>query len=63
MTTAEMLRNEGEAQSVLKVLATRGVPVSEELRDRILACRDSATLDRWLSSALTATSAADVVGE
>ncbi|TYB46878.1 hypothetical protein [Actinomadura chibensis] len=44
----------GEAEAVLKVLATRQVPVSDEVRERILECRDREQLDEWLSRAVTA---------
>jgi hypothetical protein len=37
--------------------------VSEPIRERILSCRDIATLDGWIARAATATAAADVVSE
>jgi hypothetical protein len=54
-------RAEGEARALLAVLAARGLPVGDELRSRILACRDVATLDRWVRQAVTATSAEEAV--
>jgi len=53
----------GEAKGVLTVLAARGIAVPDELRARILSCSDLTQLDRWLTRAATATSAADVVSE
>jgi predicted transposase YdaD len=52
---------EGEATAVLTVLDTRGVPVPDAVRERILACADLAQLETWLRRAVTATTAADVV--
>jgi hypothetical protein len=49
------------ARSILQVLAARGLPVSDALRARILACTDIATLDRWLTLAATAQTA-DAIG-
>jgi len=51
---------EGKAEDVLRVLAARNVAVTDEQRDRILACRDLEQLERWLVRAVTATSATDV---
>jgi predicted transposase/invertase (TIGR01784 family) len=55
---------EGQAQGlsmgVLRVLTSRGISVDEGTRQRILACRDLATLDRWFERALKATSIADL---
>jgi hypothetical protein len=53
----------GKAESVLTVLGARDVPVSDELRERILSCQDLAVLDRWIARATTAKSVAEVVGE
>ena len=44
----------GKAEGVLAVLDARGLPVSAEQRARILGCTDTAELDRWLRSAVTA---------
>jgi predicted transposase YdaD len=69
VTTADMLRQEGralgrsegeatgKAEALCAVLGARGFGVSEEIRQRIVACRDPAMLDRWLVRAVTATSA------
>jgi hypothetical protein len=47
---------EGKIESVLRVLIGRGLALNQAQKDRILACRDLAMLDRWLQQALTATS-------
>jgi hypothetical protein len=52
---------QGRAEAVLRILAARGVHVGDEARQRILACTDMATLDRWLDKALTATTLSDVL--
>ncbi|MEU6778375.1 hypothetical protein ABZ912_04170 [Nonomuraea angiospora] len=56
---AEMLRAEGraqgEAKSVLKILEQRDIPVSDSIRERVLACTDLALLESWLVRSLTAT--------
>ena len=48
------------SQGVLRVLASRGIPVDEGTRQKILECKDPATLDRWFDRALQATSLADL---
>ena len=52
---------QGKAQSVLAILAARGVPVSEEAQARIRACGDLRRLDRWLIRAMSAASADEVL--
>jgi len=51
----------GRAKDVLAVLATRGIAVSDTVRERILACTDIPTLDAWLGRAVVASTAAAVV--
>ena len=46
---------EGKAEDILKILAKRGISLTDEHRRRILGCGDLATLDRWFDRALTAT--------
>jgi len=50
-------RVEGEAKglvgSILRVLSTRGIEASPHARQRVEACRDIETLDRWFTRALT----------
>ncbi len=53
-------KSEGKAESVLMLLDARGVRVSKSLREKILACTNAATLDRWFKNAISAASAADV---
>ncbi len=50
----------GKAQAILRVLDRRGVVLALDQRERILACSDVATLDRWLDAAVTAASADDL---
>ncbi|MET7338632.1 hypothetical protein [Nonomuraea sp. NPDC005650] len=61
---AEMLRAEGraegEAKSVLKVLEQRNIPVSDSVRERVLACTDLALLESWLVRSLKATTAEEL---
>lgn len=52
---------EGKAEALLAVLAARGVAVNEIVRQKILAYKDTAMLDRLLTQAATATSPADVL--
>jgi len=52
---------EGKAESILTVLAVRGITVDEATRARITGCLDEATLEKWLRVALSASSAQDVV--
>jgi hypothetical protein len=54
-------RVEGKSEALLAVLTARGVVVPEAVRQKILACRDLATLDRLLVQAATATSPDDVL--
>ncbi|HEX4959319.1 MAG TPA: hypothetical protein VF173_00675 [Thermoanaerobaculia bacterium] len=56
-------RTEATAENVLKILAARGVAVSEEQRQEIVGCRDLARLDRWLLRALQASAAGEVTSE
>lgn len=45
------------AEAVLTVLDARGMAVSDAVRERVRACRDRATLERWQRGAVTAASA------
>ncbi len=49
------------AEGVLRILSARGVHVGAEAQQRILACADMATLDRWFRRALNATTISDVL--
>ncbi|MGP4026870.1 hypothetical protein [Actinomadura sp. 3N407] len=48
---------EGEAKMVLVVLEARGLSVSDEARERIMACTDEEQLTEWATRAVTAGSA------
>jgi hypothetical protein len=54
MTTAEQLRAEGEAKTLLRLLALKFGPLPVEVVDRIQA-GDSAELETWTERVLTAT--------
>jgi hypothetical protein len=54
---------EGLAKSVLTVLRTRRIAVTDLDRDRILAERDTARLERWLERAAVAASVVEVLTE
>ena len=51
----------GKAEALLAVLAARGLPVSPELRERVLGCTDIGRLEAWLTRAVSAASAAEVI--
>ncbi len=57
------IKAEGRAESILKILAARGVAVSPEERQEIVRCRDLDRLDRWLLRATQATSVTEVTKE
>ncbi|MGA4996310.1 hypothetical protein [Nonomuraea bangladeshensis] len=50
-------RAEGEANAIFLILQGRGLAVSDEVRERVLACHDKETLDAWVLRALTADTA------
>ncbi|GAA3743226.1 hypothetical protein HDA32_003173 [Spinactinospora alkalitolerans] len=52
----------GEAKSVLAILDTRGIKVSDDVCDRITSCTDPDQLMAWLRRAVTADRAEDVFG-
>ncbi len=62
----KMGRDEGRAEThvrdVLTVLRVRGLVVSDADRERILAEKDPARLERWLERAILAPSVAEVIG-
>ncbi len=53
----------GKAKAVIAVLKARGIEPTAEMSARILACRDDAQLEQWITRAVTAPSVADVVGD
>ena len=50
----------GKAEAILAVLTARGIAISAAGRARIEACKDLATLDRWLARAIHAASVEEV---
>ncbi|MEZ4411239.1 MAG: hypothetical protein R3A52_32870 [Polyangiales bacterium] len=50
------------AESVLTVIDVRGLAVSDAQRERVMACRDRPTLERWQRAAVTATSVDEALG-
>ena len=46
-------RAEGEAAALLEVLATRGIAVPEDVRERITECTDVDQLRTWVRRAVT----------
>lgn len=53
-------RAKGKAQMLERLLDTRGLPLSPELRARIRGCDDEAILQRWFDRAVTAATVAEV---
>jgi hypothetical protein len=54
---------QGLATSVLNVLTARGLVVPDSVRARVLGCDDVATLERWVTRAVTVSSAEELIGE
>ncbi|REG23601.1 hypothetical protein ATI61_11671 [Archangium gephyra] len=52
---------QGLAEGLLRILAARGLLMDEQARQRVLACTDVATLEKWLDRALTATTLSEVL--
>ncbi len=52
---------ETEANAVLRVLRARGLSVPDEVRERILACKDASQLETWLDRASVAGRVEDVL--
>ena len=50
----------GQAQSLLTILAARGLPVDAQARSKIEACQESAVLQRWIGRAMTVASTAEL---
>jgi len=53
----------GEARMVLQTLALRGFTVDKALRERVMACTDRPTLERWHARAVTAATLAEVFAD
>jgi len=56
-------RTEASARAVLTVLRVRGIAVLDADRERILAEKDPARLERWHERAILAASVADVIDD
>ncbi len=53
-------RVEVRAESVLRVLNTRGLEVTAEVRERVRGCKDLELLDTWLDRAVTVSRAEEL---
>ncbi|MEV1170859.1 hypothetical protein [Nonomuraea sp. NPDC049784] len=51
-----------KAGTVLHILETSGLPVSNDIRERILGCQDPIILDTWLVEAFHVESAEELFG-
>ena len=56
-------RAEGEQRMLLLALKGRGFHVSDEAEERVMACTDTRTLERWFNRALEAETLDDVFTE
>ena len=56
-------RAEMQAKDVLTVLRVRGIDVPDAVRQRILAQKDLAQLERWVEKAIVASSIGEVLDE
>ncbi len=54
---------QARAEAILRILTARGVQADEAARQRILACTDVTTLDRWFDLALNATTLSEVLDD
>jgi hypothetical protein len=52
----------GEARTILRVLAARGLQVPTTVREQVLSCTDASQLETWADRAATATSVQQVFG-
>ena len=53
----------GEAKAVLRLLDARRLAPSQEQRQRVTSCSDSAQLDLWFDRAITAGTADEVFAD
>jgi hypothetical protein len=51
----------GKAEALLMVLKQRGMAITDDQQHRITACTDLATLDRWLTRALSVASVEELL--
>jgi hypothetical protein len=52
----------GEARTILRVLAARGLEVSTKVSEQVLSCTDTSQLETWADRAATAVSVEEVFG-
>lgn len=52
----------GEAKALLRIVAQRGLPVSEDQHQRIVECTNTDMLDTWLDRALRVASVDELLG-
>jgi hypothetical protein len=52
----------GDARTILRVLAARGLAVPTKVREQVLSCTDISQLETWADRAATATSVEEVFG-
>ena len=50
----------GVAKSLLRLLESRAIAISEAMRERVLATRDESQLMRWFDRAISMTTAEEV---
>ncbi|WNZ10101.1 hypothetical protein [Streptomyces sp. 11x1] len=62
-TVRETAYLEGEAKGVLRVLEVRGIPVTDDVRERITTCSDPTRVSAWLDRAGTVTHAEERFAE
>jgi hypothetical protein len=53
---------EGEARTILRVLAARGLEVPAKVSEQVLSCTDSSQLETWTYRAAIAVSVEEVFG-
>jgi hypothetical protein len=61
-TFVDRLLAEGEARTILRVLAARGLEVSTKVSEQVLSCTDTSQLETWADRAATAVSVEEVFG-
>ena len=52
----------GKAEALLLVLIARGLPISQDIRERVLSCEDASALERWLERAVKIEATAELFG-
>jgi hypothetical protein len=53
----------GEARMLLRILAARGLAVTDDMRQRIASCTDTTQLETWFDRAISATALTEVFGD